>query len=102
MMKRFNVYVTDTFKKVYSSLDKSEQLWIDKTKGQLEENSSGKIIRFSWFREKKFGNKRLFYLVDEQYKKILFVAFASKKQQQKIIDFIIANMQELLGYLRSL
>ena len=101
-MDKYIVHATDTFKKLYSTLDKSEQQWIEKTKKNLEVNPTGKILQFSWFREKKYLNKRLYYLIDEESKKILFVSFASKKKQQDIISFVKENMKELLEYLRSL
>ena len=69
---------------------------------KLEENVTGKPLGFEWFREKKYENKRLYFLVDEQNKKILLVAFATKKDQQKVINFIKSNMKELLNYLRNL
>ena len=43
-----------------------------------------------------------FYLVDEKDKKILFVGFATKKDQQKIIDFIIENKDEFFSFLKKL
>ena len=75
---------------------------INKIKKKLEDSATGKPLGFDWFREKKYKNKRLYFLVDEQNKKILLVAFASKKDQQKTIDFVKENMKELLGYLRNL
>ena len=101
-MEKYTVYTTDTFKKLFSSLDKSEQQWIRKIKVKLEEYPTGKILMFDWFREKKYLNKRLYYLIDESSKKILFVAFAPKNEQQNVINFIQANMKELLDYLKSL
>lgn len=101
-MQKYTVYITDTFRKLFSTLDRSEQKWIEKIKSQLEENPTGKILHFNWFREKRYLNKRLYYLVDDSSNKILFVSFASKKKQQEIIDFVKANMNELLSYLRSL
>ena len=98
----YQVYATNTFEELFPTLDGSEQLWIEKIKEKLEENPTGKILHFNWFREKKYLNKRLYFLIDEETKKILLVAFASKKEQQKVIDFIMVNMQELLSYLRSL
>ncbi|MEK6937321.1 MAG: hypothetical protein AABW58_04590 [Nanoarchaeota archaeon] len=98
----YSTYATDTFKEIYASLDKSEQNWIDKTKKKLAENPTGKILQFSWFREKKFLNKRLFFLIDEELKKILFVSFASKRKQQDVIDFVVNNRQELLSYLKNI
>ncbi len=98
----YTIYATDTFKKLYASLDGSEQGWIDKIKKQLEAYPTGKPLRYSWFREKKYGNKRLYYLIDESSKKILLVSFAPKKDQQKIINFVTVNMKELLNYLKGL
>ena len=98
----YSTYATDTFKEIYASLDKSEQNWIDKTKKKLAENPTGKILQFSWFREKKFLNKRLFFLIDEELKKILFVSFASKRKQQDVVDFVVNNRQELLNYLKNI
>lgn len=99
---RYAVYATETFKEVYVALDGSERRWVDKIMEQLQQNPTGKILHFEWFREKKFLNKRLFYLIDEGSMKILFVAFATKKEQQSIIEFVVTNKEELLLYLRSL
>ena len=101
-MDKYIIYATDSFKKLYETLDRSEQIWIEKTKKQLEENPTGKILHFDWFREKKYLNKRLYFLIDDESKRILFVAFASKKEQQKIINFIIANKDEFFSHLRKL
>ncbi len=101
-MKNYTIYVTDTFKKVFASLDRSEQQWIENIKNKLEEEITGKILHFEWFREKKYLNKRLYFLIDEPSKKILFVSFAPKRDQQEIINEVKANMRELMTYLRSL
>lgn len=101
-MKTHTIYATDTFKKIYLTLDRSEQNWIDKTKNKLKINPIGKILHFQWFREKKYLNKRLYFLVDEESKKILLVSFASKKEQQDIINFVLENRYELLAYLKKL
>ena len=101
-MNNYKTYATDTFREIYSTLDKSEQNWIDKTKKKLAESPTGKILQFEWFREKKYLNKRLFFLIDEQTKKILFVSFASKKAQQEVINFVISNKSELFNYVRNL
>jgi hypothetical protein len=61
----------------------------------LEKNSAvGKPIRFRWFREKKFGGKRLYYLVYEEQDIVLLVAFGTKKEQQKIISHIMQNRKK--------
>jgi len=98
----YKIYATETFKKIYESLDQSEKEWIDKIKNKLEEYPAGKPLCYKWFKEKKYLNKRLFFLIDEDTKKILLVSFASKKEQQQVINFIKLNMKELLEYLKSL
>ena len=57
------IYETETFSKLYDAMEKVEQEWVDKVKQQLRENPDmGKPLRFDWFREKKFGDKRMYYL----------------------------------------
>jgi len=99
---KYIIYTTETFDKIFSALDKTEQEWIIKTKEKLEENPTGKILKFSWFKEKKYLNKRLYYLIDDKNKKILLISFASKKEQQKLINFVKDNMEEFLNHLRNL
>lgn len=86
------VLETDTFSKLYNSLNKDEKEWIKKVIEQLKENSCvGKPLRFDWFREKRYGGKRLYYLVYQNINRILLVAFGKKKEQQKIIEHVLAN-----------
>ena len=101
-MERYETFTTETFDKIFAALDKTEQNWIIKTREKLEENPTGKPLTFNWFREKKYLNKRLYYLIDKDTKKILFISFAPKKEQQSLINFVKLNMPELLNYLRNL
>ena len=101
-MGKCAVYATESFQKLYGSLTKDEQNWIKKAKEQLEEQLTGKPLHYDWFREKKYLDKRLYFLVDEERGKVLFMSFAPKKDQQKIIDFIVCNKDELLTHLRGL
>ena len=79
-MLNYAVYETEPFTELLESLDNAEKQWIEKTKIKLAENPTGKPLRFSWFREKKYLNKRLFYLVEEETKRILLVSFGDKKE----------------------
>lgn len=93
------VLETETFSKIYETSEKVEQEWMDKIKDQLEENLAvGKPLRFNWFREKRFGNKRLYYITNESTKKAVLVAFGTKKEQQKIIDSVLENMERYLKF----
>ncbi len=91
------VHETEIFSKIYDACDHQERRWIDKMKDQLAENLKvGKPLRYDWFREKKFDNKRLFYLINENTKKAILIAFGSKRDQQKIIDHVILNKERYL------
>ena len=96
------IFVTEAFLENYSKMDYLDHALIEKIKRNLVENAKGKILRYYWFREKKFGDKRLYYLVNEELHKILIVGFSSKKDQQKAIQCILENMEELLKELREI
>lgn len=91
------VHETEAFFKLYETLEKAEQEWIGKVKDQLMENLEvGKPLRYDWFREKKLGNKRLYYLINIKSNKAILVAFGTKKEQQKIIEHILTNKERYL------
>ncbi len=52
-----------------------------------------KPLGYFFFREKKYDDKRILFLVYEEYKVILFVALTNKKEQQKDIDTILEDLE---------
>ena len=98
----YNIYETETFSKLYEVMEKEEKEWVDKIKLQLTNNPHvGKPLKFEWFREKKFGNKRIYYLIYKNLNKILIVSFCSKKEQQKIINHILENKERYKKLIES-
>jgi hypothetical protein len=90
--------MTDLFARKYGRCEPIEQRWIDAVKRQLEQNLQvGKPLRSDWFREKKLGGKRLFYIINTVTCKALLVDFGTKKEQPRIIRDILARKEELLG-----
>ena len=86
------VLETNTFSRLFETLEKKEKEWIKKVIRQLKENSDvGKPLKFDWFREKKLGGKRLHYLVYGKSNTVLLVAFGGKKDQKKIISQVLQN-----------
>ena len=86
------VFETEPFSRLYNTLERKEQEWIEKVRDQLSNNLKvGKPLRYDWFREKKFENKRLYYLINEKTNKAILIAFGIKKEQKKIIDHIISK-----------
>jgi hypothetical protein len=93
------VFETDAFSELYEACDATEKTWIDKMKDQLAEHLHvGKPLRYPWFREKKFGNKRLYYIINESTKKAVLIAVGPKKEQQQIITHILLNKERYQKY----
>lgn len=94
------VLETETFSKLVEVCDGTELQWIEKMKDQLAQNLLvGKPLKFNWFREKKLGNKRLYYIISETKRRAVLIAYGPKKEQQKIIDKIIADKERYLRLL---
>jgi mRNA-degrading endonuclease RelE of RelBE toxin-antitoxin system len=94
-MPNFRIFITESFEKEFAKLSKQEQKRIEKAKEQLKLNPFvGKPLGYTFFREKKIGNKRLYYLIYEEKVIVLLVAYGGKKNQQAIINAIKASFQE--------
>ena len=101
-MKSYEVYETETFSKILDCITDEERSWIEKMKAQLSTNPrAGKPLGFTWFREKKFEDKRLYFLVSLKKPRIILVAYGPKKEQQKIIDYIMLRKDEFIEFLNS-
>jgi len=97
------VLETEAFSRLFETLEKREKNWIKKVVQQLKENFLvGKPLKFNWFREKKFGGKRLYYLVYKKSEWILLVAFGTKKEQQKIINHILQNKEKYIKFVKQI
>jgi|TARA_Y100000034_G_scaffold51026_1_gene62772 mRNA-degrading endonuclease RelE of RelBE toxin-antitoxin system len=89
MEKKFKIYKTNEFEKDFEKLDKSIKDRIEKEVIKLEINPySGKPLGYKFFREKKIGGYRFYYLVYDEYVIVFIIAISSKKDQQKTIDII--------------
>ncbi|MFH0714793.1 MAG: hypothetical protein V1847_03990 [Candidatus Diapherotrites archaeon] len=103
MLDFFKVLETAMFLKIISGLDLREGEWVEKMKTQLSENPfAGKPLRFDWFREKKFEDKRLYYLVSRTNKTVILFSFGNKKGQRKFLHEAFSNKDELLRLLNGI
>jgi len=95
----YKVYMTETFKKEFNKLSTSEKETIEKIFLQLKENPFvGDAIKYKFFREKRLKEKRLYYLIYENFAIVLIVASGGKKTQQETIDKIISLLPEFKKY----
>ena len=90
----YRVFVTEEFESDFQKLPKEEQRQIERVKQQLRSNPFvGKPLGYRFFREKKIGGKRLYYLIYETKVVVLIVAYGSKKSQQATINAIKAAFE---------
>lgn len=100
-MGKYRVFKTEEFDRDYARLDKSEKNRVDKILEQLMEKGGevGKpLAGLSFFREKKFDGKRLYYLVYSNILVVLILAISDKKAQQATINQILLNLAEYRQY----
>lgn len=100
-MGRYRIFKTEEFDRDYAKLDKSEQERVDKILDQPLERGGevGKPLSgLSFFREKKFDGKRLYYLVYSNVFVVLALAISGKKAQQAAINQILLNLAEYQQY----
>ena len=89
MEKRYKIYTTEEFNRDFGKLDAFLQRQIEKEIFQLEENPyAGKPLGYKFFREKKAGNYRIYYLIYDEYVVTFIIALSDKKDQQKTINTI--------------
>ncbi|MBS3168146.1 hypothetical protein J4216_03420 [Candidatus Woesearchaeota archaeon] len=89
----FRVFRSDWYQKKFDKLEKAEQERIVKFEQHLKEQPyNGKPLGYDFFREKKFDEKRLIFLVYETHKIVFLVTITDKKAQQTEIDMIKANL----------
>lgn len=90
--------ITDEFDHDFQKLDHSLQIQISKEISQLEQNPYvGKPLGFTFFREKKVHNYRVYYLVYDDYVLVFVIALSTKKDQQEVIN----KIKHLLPYYKE-
>jgi len=82
----YDIYETETFSKLYESMEKEERERLNKIKVQIKENPNvGKPLKFEWFREKKFGNKRFYYLIYPTLKECFLSLSVQRKTSKRLL-----------------
>ena len=97
----FRVFTTEEFDRDFNKLDGSDKQRVRKIMNQLKEQGGdvGKPLGRSYFREKKFGEKRLYFLIYKEFMIVLAVGISNKKTQQMTIDKIISEIKEYENYI---
>ena len=83
----FEVLTTAEFDKDFGKLDNSIKMRVDKAIEQLRASPyTGKPLDYEFFREKKIGKLRIYYLIYEAFLVVFVIAISDKKDQQATID----------------
>jgi mRNA-degrading endonuclease RelE of RelBE toxin-antitoxin system len=99
----YAVYTTKNFEKEMKKLSRHEQGRIKKIFLQLKENPYvGDQLQYRHLREKRLDEKRIYYLVYQDFGAVLIVAISGKKDQQATINHIIYCFDEYRDYLEKL
>jgi len=89
MEQQYRIFRAPPFDNKLISFSESIKNQIDKFEDQLANNPYvGKPLGMKWFREKRIGVLRMYYLVYEEYKAVYIVALSGKKDQQKVINTV--------------
>jgi len=88
-MEQYKVYRSEGFSEELGKYDKNLQDRVDKIEAKLMFNPEyGTPLGTRWFREARFENYRIYYLIYEDLKAIYMVAISNKKNQQQKINTI--------------
>ncbi len=99
----YAVYTTESFNKEIKKLSKSDQEIIQKMFLKIKENPyASDQLRYKHLREKRFREKRIYFLVYDDLQTALIVAISSKKDQQATINHIVDYFNEYRLYLERL
>lgn len=92
----FKVYRTTEFERLMNKLlTKEEQIRIAKIEEEIAEKGfTGNPLGFKFLREKRISEKRVYFLVYEEFKAALMVSLSDKKAQQETIDKIKEYLPE--------
>ena len=88
-MKKYRVFRSVSFQEEIAKHDRFIQDRVDKIEDKLMYNPEyGNPLGTKWFRESRFENYRIYYLIYEDLQAIYMIAISGKKDQQKTINTI--------------
>ncbi len=88
-MLTYKIYHSSRFDRELAKFDSDFQARVDKIEDQLIENPYTRDhLSIKWFREKRIGKYRIYYLIYDDIKAVFMVAISEKKDQQRVINTI--------------
>lgn len=88
-MKRYKIYHSARFDRELAKFDLDFHNKLNGIEDQLVETPYvGDPLNAKWFREKRIGSFRVYYLIYEDLESVFMVAISGKKDQQRVINTI--------------
>lgn len=88
-MKKYKVFRSIAFQEEIAKYDRFVQDRVDRIEDKLMDNPEyGNPLGTKWFRESRFENYRIYYLIYKDLQAIYMIAISGKKDQQKTINTI--------------
>jgi len=97
----FKLFTTTEFDEEFADLDKSEQIKVKKILKQIKERRDevgDPLSGLSFFREKRFGGKRVYFLIYKDMLVVLAIGISDKKAQQSTINKILIDLANYQQY----
>ncbi len=100
----FKIYRTKRYEELFEKMLSKEE---KRKASNLEERQLkfspyvGDALSYPFFREKRIGGKRIYYLIYSELKVVVLVDISSKKNQQETIDKIKALFNEYESTLKN-
>lgn len=86
----YRILKTAVFDRKFAKLSLEAQKAVEKLKDKLKENPfSGKPLHSDFFREKKHGKFRIYYLVYKEHLIVYMITISEKKDQQVAINTVM-------------
>lgn len=97
------MYHSARFDKELRKFDSIFKEEVDKIEEHLKENPYvGDPLNVKWFREKRIGKYRVYYLIYEDLKAVYIITISGKKDQQKAINTIRHFLDKYRGEIEDL
>ncbi len=92
----YELLETEEFSKLFKKLQPEAQKVFKKRFAKVSQNPYGvgkKLKVYNWFRELKYRNLRVYYLIYDEKVIVLFAGISDKKSQQQVINNVSINLQ---------
>ncbi|MBR9700876.1 hypothetical protein GOV11_03360 [Candidatus Woesearchaeota archaeon] len=99
-MTKFRTFMSYGFRKTFRKTAGMEKIWLKNVILGSQNNPTGKPLRTPSLRERRFKGKRSHFVVDNETRRIMFVAYGHKREQDETISHILNNLEEFIGDLR--